>query len=326
MKIDQFAQYINNLNPQKNTPRVTLFNYLKCFWGPDALLNVQLLNHFFSHTLSFPFWQQNRQELSKEVKFLVDRFYESQSQHFDYTGVIWPTEMQIFELEHFQELKNVLNRFYERSLQTGEQFRLIEDQEKRAIALILKTDQTLQVSTFDKRVTLRSGHVEPLRHDLTVYYDQNLHLDSRFSHMIEVAPYVLARFQAQGEGYMGHLIRGYIFQKHLELLGGPLAEQPKIFLPLKKLELFFIDRSQDAFYRQTIEMVQTAIERIEIGDAQSDIWGAKALAKAEEYYENVFMGDRALMDLLKLLRRHLKNQTQGQQWQSRSNTFDSINS
>lgn len=302
IQLGRLIQFIYDLNPQKNIVRQTFYNYLNLF-GLQKLTLIEL-NNFFAYALTFPFWIQNRVELTKEIQKLLKSYAASSGEELNFDEIDWPQDLQNFELTFFKDLADVVSRHLERTLTSQEKYRLIQDQEKRIIALVLGEDRSLRVTSFDKKVVIRRGLLEPLRTNVSVFYNPDLSLNTQKVHLLEIAPYVLGRIALEPSD--SYLIRGYIFQKHLEFTGKSLSEEPHLFYPLKRLEQFFISREFDPFYKQALEIMQTAIEELEIGSSEASLWAQKSLTKAEEIFEKVYMGDQRYYELLSQLRRSLR--------------------
>ncbi|HEY8271007.1 MAG TPA: hypothetical protein VIG33_08965, partial [Pseudobdellovibrionaceae bacterium] len=161
---------------------------------------------------------------------------------------------------------------------------------------------TLTVRVFDKKFTIRDGHLEPLRKDLALYYTGNLELSPEHKQKIEVAPYITAEFRVKNDKVHGTLLRGYVYQKLLEFKGESLKEQTRLLYPIKRIEQFFVDRRTDPYYQDLISQLERTLALIQQGDREALNWSSMILNQAETALENVFTGDKLLTLLVRDLR------------------------
>ena len=173
----------------------------------------------------------------------------------------------------------------------------------RSVAILLRADKSLEVRIFDKKFTIRDGLLEPLRKDLVLYYTPDLELSQNHTHKIEVAPYITAQFRILNEKISGMLLRGYVFQKLMELKNEPLAEQTRVLFPIKRLEQFFLDRRTDPYYNDLISELERTAALVQQGDSEALNWANVVLSKADTALENIFLGDK----LMTLLARDLRH-------------------
>lgn len=302
IQISQLVQHLADLNPAKTPGRLTLYNFLKNEMDFTDTLNEKLLNRFFACALDFPHWQQNRLSLAKEIKLVLSQFHASKKQSLDEEQILFPDQMQVIEIENFADLMKATAIYLRQNLQEDDKFSLISDQGRRLVALILKADKTFLVSTFDRKFTLRGGRLEPLRDFFSVAYNENLELQYNFLHRIEVAPYIYSQFKLSDDGCHGNVVRGYVFQKHLEIRRGTLNDFPRVYHPLKRLEQFFIEKSTDPFYRETTALLEKTAELIQKGDMQGLRWAKSTLHRGEAALEHIYIGDKNLTSLIKILR------------------------
>lgn len=312
VQIGQLLKYLSALNPQSSPTRLTLYNFLNHFYRAEQPLTAPILNTFFSHALEYPHWQQNRSSLGRETQQLLENLMmnlEHASAHtFQMDMVRWPQDMQIVELENFQDFTEAVHHFLTQKFTQGEKFRLISDQQKRLLAVILNKDQSIQVRSFDRKMTIRQGQLEPLRLDMALHYNAKLELISDLPQKLELSPYTCAQFEiVQGE-VVGSAVRGYLFQKYQDFRGGPLRNHAKLFYSIKRIEQFYIDRRSDPFYSELMESIERASNFLKMGVPEGLEQAPQVIAQAEAALEQVFVGDK----LLSLLVRDLQNLWQNQ--------------
>ncbi|MGZ3773675.1 MAG: hypothetical protein ACXVCY_11230 [Pseudobdellovibrionaceae bacterium] len=307
LKVGQLLKFVSDLNPQNTPTRLSFFNFLRGFPHPEDLLTSDLIENFFNYCLDYPHWASNKQQLGHEVQFLLENFNSFYQQKFDLSTVRFPQNVQLVEIEHFHDLVDAVNSYVKTLCGEKDKFRILPDQNKRAVAIILREDKTLEVRSFDRKFIIRKGVLEPLRKDLVLYYNADLELSTQHTHKIEVAPYITAQFRILGDKVIGTLLRGYVFQKLHEMKNEPLQEQTRLLFPIKRLEQFFVDRRTDPYYQDLVSQLERTCALIQQGDHDALNWSSIILNKAETALENVFLGDK-LMTLLARDLRHAVGQ------------------
>lgn len=306
MKISHLLKYIADLNPQNTPARLSFYNFLRHFQFHKDDLAPYVLNTFFSHALEYPHWETNKSSLGKEVQLLMESFVRFSKMDFDFTQVHFPQTMQLVEIQSFANLLEVTHTYARSQLLEDEKFRIIPDQGRKVILVVLKSDESVDISVFDKKFVIRDGRLQPLRTDLKLSYNASLELKEGMVHCLEVAPYLMAQFTMVHGCPQGNLLRGYVFQKYHELTGLVLEEQNKVLFPLKRLEQLFIDKQSDPFYLNLMDQMKAAPARLKSGDLASEKIARRTLEKAEIALKEIFMGDKTLSKLIKDLQQILQ--------------------
>lgn len=302
LKVGQLIKFVSDLNPQNTPTRLSFYNFLRGFPHPDDTLTPELIETFFNYCMDYPHWASNKSQIGQEVRYLLDHFNSFYQQKFDLTPIRFPQTMQILEIEQFSDLIDAVSSYLKTLCSEGDKFRVLPDQNKRVIAILLREDKSLEVRVFDKKFTIRNGVLEPLRKDLVLYYTPELELSPAHTQKIEVAPYITAQFKIFEGKVTGALLRGYAYQKHLEMKNSPLTEEPRLLLPIKRLEQFFIDRRSDSYYQDIVSELERTCSLVQQGDSEAMKWATVALGKAETAVENIFIGDKLLALLIRDLR------------------------
>jgi hypothetical protein len=306
MKISQLLKFIADLNPQNTPARLALYNFLRHFQFRDDDLTPYVINTFFAHALEYPHWVTNKVPLGRDVQLLLENFCRSSKGDFDFSAIRFPQSLQIIELESFNDVMEVTASFARSTISDADKFRVIPDQGRKVILVTLKADESVEVTVLDRKFVVRNGQLEPLRADMRVTYDANLELMENTLQMLEVAPYLFARFKMLGGKPEGALLRGYVFQRYQMVTGLTLEEQAKIFLPLKRLEQMFIDKNSDPYYLNLIQQLNEAPARLHQGDLPSEKLTRKLLERAELAAREIFIGDKSLTGLIKDLQQQLQ--------------------
>ncbi len=302
LKVRQLLKFISDLNPQTTPIRLSIYNFLRGFPLPEDDLSPELIESFFYACLDYPHWASNKQQLGNEVHFLLENFNSLYQQKFDLNAVRFPQQLQLIEIENLADSVDAVSLYLKGLYSEEDKVRILPDQNKRLVAVILRADKTLEVRTFDKKFIIHNGALRPLRNDLILYYTANLELSPRHTHKIEVAPYITAQFTVYGDLVSGLFLRGYVFQKFAEIKNEKLTEQTRLLFPIKRLEQFFVDRRTDPFYQDLTSQLERTCALVQQGDAEALKWAAAVTSKAETALENIFMGDKLMVLLLKDLR------------------------
>lgn len=306
MKISHLLKYIADLNPQNTPARLSFYNFLRHFQFHKDDLTPHVLNAFFSHALEYPHWETNKSSLGKEVQLLMESFVRFSKMDFDFARVHFPQNIQLVEIQSFSNLLEVTHTYARSMLLEDDKFRIVPDQGRKVILVVLKPDESVDISVFDKKFVIRDGQLQPLRTDLKLSYNANLELKEGVIHCLEVAPYLMAQFTMVDGCPQGSLLRGYVFQKYHELTGLILEEQTKVLFPLKRLEQLFIDKQSDPFYLNLMDQMNSAPTRLKSGDLASEKMARRTLEKAELALKEIFMGDKVLSKLIKDLQQLLQ--------------------
>ncbi|MEZ0391285.1 MAG: hypothetical protein ACAH59_03655 [Pseudobdellovibrionaceae bacterium] len=298
LKVGALIKYLSENHRQPPPARLTFLNYLTNLVDSEAQVTPELLEIFFAHCLEYAHWQQNRKQLGQEIRDLLQ-------DHMDLAGLKWPEETQILELESGSDFTDALQVYLNSTYKKGEKYRLIHEADKKILAIVLMPDHSICVRTFDRKMMIRHGQLEPLKKDFALYYTPDLELDPAHTQQLEVAPFVVAQFQNGSEGLKGSLVRGYLCQKSFDLQGENIAAYPKLFYAIKKMEKHFINRQTDPYYQQTISALEKTIENVRLGDPEAIQESIDVIAQAQNAIEYVFTGDKLLNLLLRDLQHTL---------------------
>ena len=261
---------------------------------------------FFSYSLDYAHWATNKSQLGTEVRYLLENFNSYYQQKFDIKEIRWPQMTQIVELEHLQDQIDAASCYVHTLCGPDDKFKIINDQNRRLVSVVLRADRTVEVRVFDKKFTLRGGLLEPLRKDLVLYYNSNLELSSQHTHRLDVAPYLTAQFNIQDGKVTGVLLRGYLFQKLQDFKSEKLTDLARLHFAVKRLEQFFVDRRTDNYYQDLVHQLERTQALAQQGDPEASQWSSVLLGQAETALEHIYINDK----LLGLLVRDLKHTVQ----------------
>lgn len=300
IKIEQLVKFITDLNPQQTPARLSFYNFLRSFADPNDTLSPGLIDLFFCSCLDYNHWVSNKNQLGQEIQFLLINSSRQFQKQNNLKHIQFPQTMQVIELEHVDDGVEVLTQYIKsRVTKEGDRFRIVVDQNKRFLALILKEDRNIEIHCYDKKFTLRKGLLEPLRRDLILHYTQHLELSPSHVQKIEIAPHVIAQFTIQDNLVTGSLVRGYVYQKFMELKEVQIQDQPRLFFAVKRLEQFIVDRKTDPYYQNLVNQIERCQQLIQQGEAEALNWSLLIITESETALENIFIGDKFLQLLIR---------------------------
>lgn len=303
LKIGHFLKFISERNPQVNPARLAYYNFLKTHYSSDEELNVKHQLHFINSSLDYPHWNVHKASLGQELKLLLEQFNNAFQNQLNLSQFRYPQSFQVLEIEHLEDLQKIVFEYLKNQYPDNCKIKALPDLQKRVIALVLLEDKCLDVYCFDKKCTLREGRIEPLRLDLKLQYSSDLELKENVLQVVELAPYVTARFQIEKGFVSGQLIRGYVYQMYLEIKKERLNDIQKLNLPIKRIEQFFVDRKSDLFYQNLLTQLERASLLLREKDQNALTISTAVINQAEIASEHVYCGDK----LLELLVRDLKH-------------------
>lgn len=321
LKVDQFVQFLYDLNPQNTPVRLALYNFFKFHLSQEADMSADLLEDFFSQCLEYPHWLGNKAQLGREVLFVLQTCNQRYKRTpIDLSGIRFPQDIQVFDIENLKDLQEVSAQYIETLLGVRDRYRIVMDPNKKPLALIVRENHTCEIHQLDKKFTLRNGKLEPLRKNLVLYYDNDLHLDAGRIQSIELSPYLIAQFKVSDSRRLyGYLKRGYVFQNLTDFKGAAFHECSKLFQCVKKLEILFFDKQRDRDYQNLIlaleshlDQPQLALKFEELSDVDDKKRLQALLIQAEAVLENVFTGDKPLSLLVEKFRKELVSAKQSE--------------
>lgn len=302
-----FLKILNSPQHQLSPVALTLKNYFQYLMRPEEPVNCDSFQAFLDSAMSFPHWQQNRRELEEDCRNLVESLRQAELVHQSFQeNLLWPSEQQVIEVENSKTSLEILNGYWLHQQKTDKsKFKIFDLGENRFALVVLHLDHRLSIHQYDNKFVVRNGHIEPLRRDLSLHYTAELELDPTKPQKLEVSPFVIARFVAEGREAYGHMVRGYVFQHLQGLQGQNLDAQPRIFFALKRLEKLFLKRESDPFYNNLIEDLERLLHWMRLGEPVNAVQVHEAYLRAQTALEEVFHGDK----MLTLLLRDLEHQS-----------------
>lgn len=303
LKIGHFLKFISERNPQVNPARLAYYNFLKTHYSIDDEFTAEHQLHFINSSLDYPHWNIHKASLGQELKLVLEQFNNALQNQLSLSQFKYPQNFQVIEIERMEDLQALCFEYLKSKYSESCKVKTLSDSTKRVIALVLCEDKSIDVYSFDKKCVIRNGRIEPLRLDLKLQYNSNLELKENVLQVVELAPYVSARFKIENGFVSGQLIRGYVYQLYSEIKKERLGDIQKLSLPIKRIEQFFVDRKSDLYYQNLLNQLERGSQLLREKDQNALTISSAVINQAEIASEHVYCGDK----LLELLIRDLKH-------------------
>ncbi len=304
LRVRQFEKFLSEINPHATPVRQALHNYIKNFHELDEPLSTELFNQFFDFCMDEPHWIRLRGPLSHEVQTLIKNFTSFYQTPFSTEAIKYPEHRQLIEIEQSSDFEDVVGKYAQNLCGAEDHLKIINDQNKRFLILLLKPDSTLQVHCVEKKFILRSGQLQPLIPHLVLQYNSKLELDENFVHRLEVSPQMICQFTIQDQKLSGTISRGYVFQKFQVFQGAALHEVPRLFWALKRIEQFFISRETDPFYTEITKQLEKISLAPQLTSAEAQQVVPVLLGQAEAALEQIYRDDKKLANLIQEVKKN----------------------
>lgn len=304
-QVASVAQHILALEPEKDAARLCFLQYLGHLCEANETVNTELLWRFFFRALVFPHWQAHKAHLFNEVAALLQHYQDTHQIALPIDASLFSEDMQVVSLESQRNLELIVDNYLRKTVGPYDQCRVLREGNERVVAIVLQGDRSLRATIFPRVAMIREGELLPLCHDYTVYYTPELHIHPSMIQSIEIGPHTSARFRSTPEGIYGSIVRGYTFQRFMELDGGSLHRYPMIFYPLKRLEQFFVNRKSDPMYIELTNLLEKALELMSQRHPEALKFGQAAMERGRLALEHIFPDDKLVRLLINNLEKTL---------------------
>jgi hypothetical protein len=304
-----FAQHLYSQNPQDSVGLLTLYNYFKNVCDPEAELSAKLFNDFYRKTLSFQHWRKNRQTLGHTVRGAIDSFFRKHKP-FETQSILHADQMQVIEVEDINEFVLLTERRLEAQKQSEERIRIKFDAKRNLVAIHLFADGTLRIRQFSPLGYIYNGELLPLFPGMDLYYAANLELaPDRIQHL-KIDSFTSLHFTQTATRFTGTTVRGYTLNRLEAMEIDTFKRIPKLFLPLKRIERYFIDPQSDPFYVRLTEDLEKAVQLLNNNHLHAIHYACSVFERGRLAVEEVFPDDKLLTLLVKDLGNTLVIKTQ----------------
>jgi hypothetical protein len=301
----QLARHILRFQPDKDAARLCFYHYLIHHCEPTDKITPAIIENFSRWILSFEHWRKNRNALMQEVQYALQHFAETYQLRLDFKNFVMPDRWQVVNIENPIDCLKILEKNFSH---LNNKTRLIAGAGNTFVLLELKENQGITVTHLNNQMYINNrGELEPLNPLVKIHYTPQLDLEFQTVQYVEVAPTIFARFMILGTGMTGHLIRGYTFQKAEEFRGGAANQYPQVYYAIKRLEQLFVDRKSDPVYRELTQILEKAVELVNMRHPESLEFAQAALERGESALENIFTNDNMLRLLTQTLRSSVQN-------------------
>lgn len=296
----QLARHILRFQPEKDAARLCFYHFLIHHCEPTDKISGELMERFNRFALSFDHWRKNRQVLVQEVQYLLHHFAETYQADLGFKKIVMPDRWQVVQVENPIDCLKILEKtFSHLSTKT----RLIPGGPNSFLLMELAETGAITVTHLNNLMYINAeGALAPLNVDMKLRYAADLSLEYQAIQYVEVSPSVIARFMIVESGVHGHLIRGYTFQKADEFKGGAINQHPQVYYAIKRLEQNYVDRKSDPMYQELTQILEKAIELMNMRHPEALSFAQAALERGELAYENIFPSDNMIRLLTQTLR------------------------
>ncbi len=284
MTVLELGKRLSENELRDDPARLCFYNYLKNFCLDQDEVNPELIQNFIFECLRFTYWQEHAEDLDKMLN----------ASALNLKSVRMASTLQIIHFQHIRDFYTIVKKSIPR--EKNVRVRTLPDQEK-AMVLLQLCPEHFKTTYFHNIFTLYNGQIKPLGITSSLQYDSRLNLSERKRQCIELAENSRAYFYIHDSKIKGYIIRGYLFQKAHSFTIEDIEEFPALHFALKRIERFYIHRSTDPLYVQTIRNLEGAIENFSLNRSSTRTTLVQMTERAKNLAEYVFPDDK----LLKLL-------------------------
>lgn len=255
--------------------------------------------------------------MTHTVKSALDSFAFSH-RSFDTSTIVHADQIQVIEIEDLSEMVRLTLNYLEKQKQPEEKIRIQFDAKRQLIAIHLFADGKLRIRQFNSLAYISNGELLPLLAGQDLYYDANLELTKDRIQNLKIDNFTNLRFKQRSSQFTGTMVRGYTFNRLESFEIDSFKRVPKIYLPLKRIERYFIDPKSDPFYTRLCEDLEKAVQLLNNNHLQSIRYACSVFERGRLAIEEIFPDDKMLTLLVKDLGNTLviKTQTSSQEKQA----------
>ena len=205
LSVRHVSRFLSELGPQRATARLALFNFLQHISDSESEMSKELFYNFCCHALSYLYWRQNRISFAREMEFIFNHLQESCGLHqplFSPRSMIEP--LQVIEVRDFHEMGRIVENYLQDKILPHQRCHIFPDMAlARVVAVVLNEDESLSVFSFNNKMTLVEGKIQPLCPHFQLQYDNNLELTFHTNHYLQVNVNSVGVFQRKTDGTDG---------------------------------------------------------------------------------------------------------------------------
>jgi len=303
------GKFLLLLNPQTRPAILSLYNFIRNFTDHNLPLTPEIMKRFYLKALSFEHWQKNISELSQETHETLEKFLGTEIKNPLWSSLIRCDKLQIIKIQNKFDQLEVIKQYISQ-IQPQTQFRIFSDKGAMAHAVIIHPQGNVTVLSFDDTAYITEGQLTPLNLNRKIEYTKKLELSTQNTQMVQVSPFITAKFVSKNNIISGDLIRGYTFQNYRRIEIHELHQEPQLLYAVKRIERFFIDRSSEPLYLELIQVLEQTIDFLRKDLKGSLELAQKAYVRGKNALDNIFIDDKVLDVLLKDIQNLIENKGQ----------------
>ncbi len=316
ISVTHLAQYLLQLDPQKNVARLALYNYLKNCCDLSSPLSAQLITQFYRKALLFQYWQTHQKILGETLRADLESFLRETQVALDLDRIRHADEVQVVALEQARDLQDVIELQMRREMGTGDRLKLVRLSAQQTLSLKLNPSGCLKVRVHPHWALIMDGQLELLPPLTQLEYSSQMELLPHVLHWLDTAMMTTAHFALREGGVEGLLVRGYTFQKMESLRQATLSQNSELFYGLKRLERHYINSKSDPFYQELVALLEKSYQLISAQHPEGAHMAQEALRRGRMALKNIFPNDKLLLLLVTNIEYWMLTSSKGKEWPS----------
>ena len=303
--VTQFAQYLLKQDPQRNTARLTLYNYLKHVLEPGVPFVPEVIQNFYARVLQFDHWRNETKLLSDTVRADIAGFWDQQPsvpnveawRELRHSDTLQLVPLKVFrDLEELVECENAARR------KSGCELKTVKLSETQVLALLLAPNGNLEAKVYPALALVQGARLRLAAPTTQLIYGPDFELMANTRQVLEGSLLTTHCFHTDLEGVHGLITRGHTFQKFETFIRAKLSETQDLFASLKRVERHFINPQTDPYYQDLVAKLERANRLVgHPGSGHLDE-AERTLNRSRLALKSIFPNDR----LLSLLVTHLE--------------------
>ena len=303
--VSHFAQYLLKQDPQRNTARLTLYNFLKHVLEPGLPFSPIVIETFYARVLQFDNWRNEAKFLSDTVRADIEGFLKligAQDDKEVWQNLRHSDTLQAVPLRMFQDLEELVAVEHEARQKSGHEIKTISIGDNQILALVLAPTGSLEVKVFPALALVQGARLRLPAPTTQLFYGADFELMPNVRQVLEGSLLTTHCFHTDIEGVHGLVTRGHTFQKFETFIRAKLSETQDLFASLKRVERHFINPQTDPHYQEIVSRLERANRLVGSGSSSHLDEAERMLNRGRMALKSIFPNDR----LLSLLVTHLE--------------------
>ena len=258
----------------------------------------KLLLDFVFLCLSLIYWRERREDFFSQIKMLLEPLKGSLGLNAEFCQRLY--NLQVCSIDSQNTLYEIIEKQVEKSLKPCDKLRILSNEKKCLVSLVLSSDGILSVKSYLSYGVLYNGQIWPLSDGTYLKYSPEMDLLAHHLHIFK---------QSQNNFYFIRKIKdifsitgvsGITFVPNTFDQVKKLENHVQMYYHLKRLEQFFIDRSTDPYYKNLVHLLEAQIQDVS-RNPYCVSESIKIYEKVWNIFNEVFRDDKLLSLLLKQL-------------------------